>query len=204
MTLKERVREYCNSKVMPISGFEKLAGLSNGYFNRVKHRPSSDKLDNIASAFPDLNIDWLITGKGGMLKSEPQAAPSGSAIPFYNDMVVTAGQAEPLVLDGQPGGWVDLPGVKAKALFPVVGCSMQPEINPGDIIGVVDISNWEYIDPDKVYLVITSDDRMIKHLATDETDDEILWCVSPNYPKFKIRKEDIKYLYRVSFVGKMF
>ena len=182
-------------------------GLSVGII--VKDRKGASDLgrntiEKILRVYTDLNRSWLLTGEGEMLKSEPQAAHSRNAIPFYNNMVVTAGQAEPLVPDGQPGGWVDLPGVKAQALFPVVGCSMQPEINPGDIVGVVDVNNWEYLDPDKVYLVITSDDRMIKHLATDETDDEVLWCVSPNYPKFKIRKEDIKYLYRVSFVGKMF
>lgn len=204
MGVKERLKKFVKYKNLTNQKFELEAGLSNGYIANMRKGVGDRALEQISNKFPDLNIGWLLTGEGEMLKSEPQAAPSGSAIPFYNDMVVTAGQAEPLVLNGQPGGWVDLPGVKAKALFPVVGCSMQPEINPGDIIGVVDISNWEYIDPDKVYLVITSDDRMIKHLATDETDDEILWCVSPNYPKFKIRKEDIKYLYRVSFVGKMF
>ena len=204
MTLKERVVEFCSHAKIKISAFERKAGLSNGYFNQVKKEPSPSKLNQISDAFPDLNIGWLLTGQGEMLKQKSQDMPTRNAIPFYNEMFVTAGQAEPLVPDGQPGGWVDLPGVKAQALFPVVGCSMQPEINPGDIVGVVDVNNWEYLDPDKVYLVITSDDRMIKHLATDETDDEVLWCVSPNYPKFKIRKEDIKYLYRVSFVGKMF
>lgn len=56
MTLKDRVKEYCKYKKIPVSKFELLSGLSNGYFNRVLHNPSQDKLDNISRSFPDLNI----------------------------------------------------------------------------------------------------------------------------------------------------
>lgn len=71
MTLKDRVKEYCQSQNIPISKFEKESGLSNGYFNRVQHRPSQDKLDNIARNNPDLNIQWLLTGNGQMLTTDP-------------------------------------------------------------------------------------------------------------------------------------
>lgn len=71
MTLKDRVKEYCQSQNIPISKFEKESGLSNGYFNRVQHRPSQDKLDNIARNNPDLNIRWLLTGNGQMLTTDP-------------------------------------------------------------------------------------------------------------------------------------
>lgn len=80
---------------------------------------------------------------------------------------------------------------------------MQPEINSGDTVGVVPVDKWDMVDPDKTYLIVTNDDRMIKHLAIDEKDDEILWCISPNYPKFPIRKEDIKAVYRVTFHGRI-
>lgn len=68
MTLRERVIAYCKYKNMAISRFEKNAGLSNGYFNQVKERPSDEKLDKIKSAFPDFNTDWLLTGKGEMIR----------------------------------------------------------------------------------------------------------------------------------------
>lgn len=75
MTLKDRVKEYCQSQNIPISKFEKESGLSNGYFNRVQHRPSQDKLDNIARNNPDLNIQWLLTGNGQMLTTDPIPQP---------------------------------------------------------------------------------------------------------------------------------
>lgn len=66
-TLKERVSAYCKRKNISIYKFEKDSGLSNGYFNQVKTRPSDDKLMSIHRAFPDLNVDWLSTGQGEMI-----------------------------------------------------------------------------------------------------------------------------------------
>lgn len=75
MTLKDRIKIYCTRKNIPISGFERKSGLSNGYFNQVSKRPSSKKIDNISTAFPDLNIDWLLTGEGEMLKTDTTNQP---------------------------------------------------------------------------------------------------------------------------------
>ena len=68
MEIKDRVSAYCNKKNIAISRFEKEAGLSNGYFNQVKKRPSLDKIESIKQAFPDFNTDWLLTGEGEMLR----------------------------------------------------------------------------------------------------------------------------------------
>lgn len=136
-------------------------------------------------------------------EKELEEKPSKNGIPFYESLPASAGHLDVIIQDAHPTGWINIPGVTAKALFPVVGCSMKPEINPGDVIGITQIDIWETVDPDKTYLIITNEDRMIKHLAIDEVDDSILWCISPNYPKFKISKEDIKFIYRVSFCGKL-
>lgn len=77
MTLKERVEEYCKYAKIRISAFERHAGLSNGYFNQVKKEPSPSKLSQIEIAFPDLNTDWLLTGKGSMLKTTDQPISQG-------------------------------------------------------------------------------------------------------------------------------
>lgn len=71
--IKDRVQQYCKYKNMGISRFEKLAGLSNGYFNQVTKRPSDNSLLKISKAHPDLNLAWLLTGTGSML--EPSDNP---------------------------------------------------------------------------------------------------------------------------------
>jgi len=79
MCLKDRVSEYCKIKNIAISRFEKDSGLSNGYFNQVKKRPSLDKIESIERAFPDLNKEWLLTGEGEMLLKGDTAIASGDS-----------------------------------------------------------------------------------------------------------------------------
>lgn len=207
METNERILEFIDYKGISVNFFERSIGKSTNYVRNSKSF-TSNVLATIMDVYPELNIEWLVTGKGNMLKSK-EAIPTikvntvEDGIPYYADLPVSAGQLDTFIQDAAPTGWVKLPGVTSKALFPVIGCSMKPEINPGDVVGIIQIDSWEVVDPDKVYLIIMHDERMIKHLAIDEEDDSILWCISPNYPKFKINKEDIKFIYRISFCGKL-
>ena len=94
------------------------------------------------------------------------AEPIAGATPFYEDMPVSAGEGELATALGsmKPTGWISMPGMpKSIGAFPVVGCSMEPDIKAGDFIAVAEVERWEAVDPEKVYMVITRDDRMINH-----------------------------------------
>jgi hypothetical protein len=54
---------------MSQSQFEKIVGLSNGYVNNIQESISPSKLSLILENFPELNLEWLLVGKGEMLKS---------------------------------------------------------------------------------------------------------------------------------------
>ena len=69
MTLTERVKAYCEYKNIAKSVFERVSGLSNGYFKKDTRRISPPKVESIHRLFPDLNIDWLQTGNGEMLNA---------------------------------------------------------------------------------------------------------------------------------------
>lgn len=61
------------SEVRSAKAFEEKCGLSNGYVaNSKKGNGSigSDMIAKIISGFPQLNIEWLCSGKGEMLKQE--------------------------------------------------------------------------------------------------------------------------------------
>ena len=208
MEIKERLLAYIRQKGIRPSEFERNAGLSNAYIQNVKNSIGADKLKGIISYYKDLNPEWLLTGEGEMLKSpspdaEKETPRPPQGVPYYADLPVSAGRLDVITADARPSGYVELPGLHATALFPVVGCSMKPDINPGDVIGIVPLESWDRPDPDKVYLIITADDRMIKHLEADDADPDVLWCVSPNYRRFSIRKADIRFIYRVSYVGRL-
>lgn len=81
--VKERMYLIAKLKGLPISSFERLAGLSNGYVSAMKGTFGVEKLENILRAFPDLNREWLLYGRGEMLLADaPQnvTALGGNAI----------------------------------------------------------------------------------------------------------------------------
>ncbi len=58
--------------------FDLSIGAANGYTLRMKKNRASigsDVIENIVRTYPQLNVSWLITGEGEMLKSSEIAEP---------------------------------------------------------------------------------------------------------------------------------
>lgn len=70
MSVKERLKEFAKSQERSIRAFESKAGLGYGYINAIRISIQPDKIKSIASNYPHLNIDWLLTGYGKMLNEE--------------------------------------------------------------------------------------------------------------------------------------
>lgn len=87
MTLKQRVKAYCDYKNIAITNFERKAGLSNGYFRETSNRMSDEKAMKIQRAFDDLNIDWLRTGNGEMLQQRGHTVIAGDVTGNGNNFV---------------------------------------------------------------------------------------------------------------------
>jgi len=69
----ERIAIYIHFKKISPHAFEKKIDLSNGYFTKqLKHLGSvgSDILIRIHEAYADLDILWILTGEGQMIKEE--------------------------------------------------------------------------------------------------------------------------------------
>jgi transcriptional regulator with XRE-family HTH domain len=65
----DRLQRFWESKQLNLRQFEKICGISNGYLGKqLKGRGSvgSDILQRIHDHYPDLNLFWVITGKGTM------------------------------------------------------------------------------------------------------------------------------------------
>lgn len=123
-------------------------------------------------------------------------------VPFWN-LPVSAGRTVESIIGGyKPDGYIKgLPGADiAENILPVIGVSMEPEISSGALIGVRLMNNWETLNTERIYLIITTEDRMIKRIEHDPENDKILWCISPNFSRFKIYKADIIEIQRVCFV----
>ncbi|MDR0694694.1 MAG: helix-turn-helix transcriptional regulator [Prevotellaceae bacterium] len=69
MSVKERLKIFIKSENMRISEFEKSIVVGNGYVNSISKGIGNDKLNIISEKYPNLNIEWLLTGEGEMLKN---------------------------------------------------------------------------------------------------------------------------------------
>lgn len=79
MTVKQRLIEFAKTKERSVRAFEKKVGLTIGYVNAIRVSIQPDKVQSIASVYPDLNTGWLLTGEGEMLKTDPSPDPAKEA-----------------------------------------------------------------------------------------------------------------------------
>ena len=78
MTVKERLISFLQYEKIGQKKFADTVGLSAGYVNAIRNSIQPATLDRISMHFPELNIGWLLTGEGSMLKEERLEKMSGT------------------------------------------------------------------------------------------------------------------------------
>lgn len=212
MTVKDRLIKLANVTSKSIRDFEQKCSLGNGFMNKSNGNITSDKVKSIVKVFPNLNLDWLIMGDGDMFKDKANgiaAKKDIASIPFYASLPVSGGAIMQYqdIKTCETEDSINLPFTKsAEFSFPVIGCSMQPTIKEGDIVGVVHIDGFESCNPDRIYVIITRDnERMIKRINRYDREKGCIWLVSdnPQYEPFPIYTDNIvdvyKVVWRISF-----
>ena len=81
--LKRRILEYADSKGIKKYEIYQNTGISNGVLSQ-KGGLSEDNVMRFLSHYSDLSPEWLLTGKGAMLReqSAPEVAPPPSEPAF--------------------------------------------------------------------------------------------------------------------------
>ena len=212
-----KLKAYLNIKTD--TKFADFLGVKQNTISSWKKRNTLD-YELIISKCDTINANWLFTGEGSMFKpfyqhvesnantvNENSSGYSGvllpiGSVPFFN-LPISVGH---FIFDENetihPNGYMNsIPGTEnTDAFLPVVGFSMLPEILEGVLIGVRKIKNWNALNTQYKYLIITNEYRMIKYIEHDEEDSSILWCVSPNFKRFKVYKDDIVDIQCITFV----
>jgi hypothetical protein len=70
MKVTDRLQEYLSFKDISPYTFERNCGIANGYLKKQmkgKGTLGSDIVERITEKYRDLNVTWLMTGKGQML-----------------------------------------------------------------------------------------------------------------------------------------
>lgn len=84
--------EFIKEKDISNRKFLLKCGLSGTYISTLTGNPSGDTLKKIEAAYPELNTEWLLTGKGTMLKNEAVMPPADdtAAIISQNKVIAQA------------------------------------------------------------------------------------------------------------------
>ncbi len=186
-SVKQRLILYLKEKKLGQSKFEKMAGLSNGYINSLKHSPSPAKLQNILEAFPDLDRTWLLTGEGSMLKQETDQKSS----PCFDLATIQGGAGHGTggeqILPGQEVGRIQVPGLTTGNDIPYIQVMGNSMVNRRDPTHSIPEGAWVGVRPStlksirwgEVYAIMTTDGPIIKKVMQSEREG-CLRCVSFN------------------------
>jgi transcriptional regulator with XRE-family HTH domain len=84
-TVKSRLIEYLESKHLSKSDFSRKIGVSASFVTSIRKSIQPDKIKSIALYFPELNIDWLLTGEGNMEKENKERSTNNLLIEELRD-----------------------------------------------------------------------------------------------------------------------
>ena len=76
MCIIERIYQLIDYKKDSVYKISLEIGVSNGYFSKTKAKKGSvggDIIEKIVNYYTDVNVEWLITGEGPMLKQEQKS-----------------------------------------------------------------------------------------------------------------------------------
>lgn len=193
---------YLAEKGVTSYEFYKASGVTRGILQQ-NNGISEDNIARFLAYAPDVNIEWLITGKGDMLRNKevvtqrkaepalPVLENSHEGIPLIPlSAMAGAFTGETSVMEYECERYV-IPAFKgADFLIPVKGDSMQPTYYPGDLVACQRIPlNDFFFQWNKTYVLDTKQGPLIKRVRRGSDDDHVL-IVSDNaeYEPFELEK----------------
>lgn len=185
MNLQERLSKYLTYKSLTFRNFERICNLSNGTAARLRETTRKSTFDRIANSC-DLNISWLLTGEGDMLKDGFNVDMGSSSTsmtvtnnPFRSQFKEDRAGMVPLVHIDSVGGvhspnalaaseqyieeMIPFPDARSEDVAILQsGDSMTPTIPPGAILQIRQVMDWqEYFGYGNVFVLWLKDDRRI-------------------------------------------
>lgn len=208
-TIKERILHYTDYKGFSKEKFFEELGVTYGNFKgKAKEKAlSSEVLAKIVSKYPELNSEWLLTGKGIMLKSKTEKHEKIQLIPLYDDFhttpantVADAGTTYQPNIQVNAGDWFK--GATAAIRYYEDNLIEYPN---GCILIIKSLANKDDVVWGRNYVIETADTRMTRKIIS--MDDDHILCYSTNPTTFpdgtlihqpvKIPKKMIKQLSKV-------
>lgn len=194
-TLKKAIESIKLSRNILQSDIALAVGVKNTYLSDVINGrvPLSD---NLAEKFYEqfqIDKSWLLTGEGEMLKNNSdknnttssEQILTGKLIPLY-DADAAAGTEYGMSMEpARKTGLIEIGNVlkDSEQAIKVYGNSMTPNYPAGCVIGTK-LHTDSFIEPGRVYIVETRDNRYLKRLYYND-DKTCFHCMSDNQMKYE-------------------
>lgn len=187
----------------------------NNYTNgKQQSKPGFDMLHKICTTYPQVQIEWLISGYGEMLKhtiEEKQVVMTHTAMRNIPLLDVKA------AANGKGGYLPESPYIASEEVIhlphhlvrggrhiavTVRGDSMSPTLQHGDIIICKEIepSRWQELPQQEVCLVESEDNGLqVKRIENRLPQDGMITCLSdnPEHAPFQLFHEQIRQVWQV-------
>lgn len=204
MNVKERVKKFVKHENIGIIDFEKSINVANGYVNSISKSIGIDKINAILENYPNLNIEWLLTGNGSMLKNIQKTDEQDNILPAYQCLNQNNNKGIPLIPSSAMAGFFTgdiqvleyecerfiIPSFKdADFLISVKGSSMEPKYSSGDLVACKRMSIDTFFQWNKVYVLDTEQGPLIKRVNEGKNENTLLICSeNPKYPPFQLNR----------------
>lgn len=147
---------------------------------KMKSAPSYDFFQRftIAGYSAIINLDWLLTGEGNMLRTEsekeeklPSVNQTYEGAPYFN--VDFIGGFDVIVNDQtrNPDFYINYPPYNQEGVVwcNLTGHSMEPEISNGDIIALREVTTpIQYLPAGEIYGIVTEEYRTVKRVRLSQ------------------------------------
>ena len=201
-TQKDRILQFIEYKGISKNKFYNETGISNGILDK-KSGLSMDTIEKFYSTYPEINPEWLLTGKSEMLKSgntntETSKEESVKGIPLVNATAIGGyGNNVFSFEERDVKDYYVIPKFKHKQvdfMIEVEGSSMYPKYNSGDVVACRIIKERNFIQWNKTHVIATREQGIIiKRIKPSDAPNSLL-MVSDNesYDPFNVPEEEIE------------
>lgn len=199
MDTKSNLLIFIKEKNLSKTDFYKKTGLSNGFLDKGGSVTSAN-LETILNTFPEISLDWLVTGRGSMLRSDLPAAhlatEPGAGIPLIPiNAMAGAFTDSQVVLELECERYVVPVFKEAEFLITVKGSSMIPKYNSGDIVACKRMPLDTFFQWNKVYVLDTEQGPLIKRVKKGTTDETLtIFSDNPKYEPFELPRTKIYHI----------
>lgn len=216
MTIKDRLKLYLSYKNLSSRELERQCNISNGVLGRLSQSTSPKTLKRIEEN-SDLNVSWLLSGEGEMIK-----LPNSTARMLGEVYTSTQGDENVVMVDYVPGaatatfieyigeGNPELEKIavlkqygetydNSYKVFEVIGESMSPRIPNRAKILTKEIPSFKWGQAEGVVVIVFGDEVVVKRIINNRLDINNSLTLSsdnPMYGERQVALSDIRAMYK--------